>query len=386
MTKRISFACSNRSEYGLIRPILREIAKSPNIPLEIQVILYSTAAKDCLPDVLNDFKNTRIVISSLVDSIPNEKEDIPSHYSRLTAFFMLNRYLIGDFLFVAGDRYEIFAIVTSAFYLKIPIAHAFGGDVSCGGHFDDNVRHAISHLSSIHFPVNPVARQNLINMMQNETRIFMCGSPVVDDIYDLDSKRRYDYGVVISFNPMTTDHSGQTKEIVEWTLISIEKIQEKFRLNCLATMPNHEPGSGEIMDVYNKYAEHKWISIKTSLGTPDYLYAIRDSMLVLGNSSSQLLEAPILGKRSLVLGRRQQGRYTPNSAEVLLSPKSFNEIYNKIRNMLQTPEPNPIEDYGRPGVSKRIAELLLICAKMPTEILVNKEIRLVDFDGESKCL
>ena len=377
MAKLLWVACSSRSEYGLIRPLLKELAASQecdNNSLGATLILYSDALSTCDGDASRDLSHTSIKIVRLHGSKIRKGESINEHFGRLVHKFSRNEYYECDLLLVAGDRYELFALVQAAFYQQIPLAHLFGGDISNGGTFDDHVRHSMSHLASVHFPVNQTAYNNLISMHQDKSRIFFIGSPVVDELSSWsglpDKVGKCD--VLISFNPMTLESSNVVGHDLRLTLEALELIQSQITLRCLATFPNHEPGAQVIIDTYKDYEGREWFMAVKSLGSPKYLFAIRDAKIVLGNSSSQVLEVPLLGQRSLLIGNRQNGRHKPASVVHLPSVTDAHVMKEIILNMLKTEAPQPCNDYGAAGVSRSIIKLIRQLIALPRKELVRK--------------
>lgn len=374
--REIIFACSNRSEYGLVRPLLLEVILHPKTYSSIKTVLllYSKAVVDCQNNANRDLYNANVEVRVDVKTVKKNAECMQEHFGRLVNYFCNSRGILADMLVLAGDRYESFAVAQAAFYRHIPFAQLFAGDISQGGHFDDHARHAISHLASILFPVNRVAHANLIKMRQKKSRVFFLGSPVVDEIAGLmkDQTKQDNYDVILSFNPMTLQDSEPVAGHVKATLEALNSIQSTVRLKCLVTEPNDEPGGEEIKQVYNDYKSKDWIQIVPSVGSPDYLYAIKGAKIVIGNSSSQLLEVPLLGKRSLLIGKRQKGRFKPKSVASLMVNVRPDKIKKAILKLISLPEPSPCLDYGEAGVSKKIMEVILRLSSVPNSLLVQK--------------
>lgn len=375
MTKNLWISCSNRSEYGLIRPLLREIAESTEYGHSLRgtLILYSDALSTCTDDASRDFNSTSINVVRLMGTKIKKKESLNAHFGRLVYQFSRDDFYGCDLLVVAGDRYESFALEQGAFYQRIPIAHLFGGDISNGGHFDDHIRHAMSHLASVHFPVNKTAYDNLILMQQEESRVFLVGSPVVDELASLTETLGGGIcDVLISFNPMTLQSSNAVGRDLRLTLEALELIQSQIILRCLATCPNHEPGAQELLDIYNEFEGKEWLKVVQSLGSPRYLFAIKNSKIVIGNSSSQVLEVPLLGQRCLLIGDRQKGRHKPASVVYIPSVADASFMKETILSMLKSEAPPPCKDYGAPGVSRNIVGLIRQLSNLPRNCLVQK--------------
>lgn len=377
MPRHLWVSCSNRSEYGLVRPVLKELAASTGLEQKPRatLALYSSALDTCVADAERDFGGTCIAVAQWSDSKARTTETLNEHFGRLVEKFSRNDfYDTCDMLIVAGDRYESFALEQAAYFQRIPIAHLFGGDISNGGHFDDHVRHAMSHLASIHFPVNRTAYDNLVAMHQESSRIFLMGSPVVDELASLEQMAEGPTicDVLVSFNPMTLQTANSVGRDLRTTLEALELLQIEMELNCLATYPNHEPGAEEISAILREFEDRKWFRVVGSLGSPQYLYAIRDSKIVIGNSSSQVLEVPILGQRCLLVGDRQKGRHKPSGVVHMSSvadPRAMKEV---ILNMLRTDAPEPCKDFGVAGVSRKIVELIAQLLELPRDLLIQK--------------
>ncbi len=370
-------SCSNRSEYGLVRPVLKELAASTGFDQKLRatLILYSSALDTCVTDAERDFGGTCIDVAKWPDSKARTTETLNEHFGRLVEKFSRNDfYDTCDMLIVAGDRYESFALEQAAFFQRIPIAHFFGGDISNGGHFDDHVRHAMSHLASVHFPVNRTAYDNLVAMHQESSRIFLVGSPVVDELASLaqESKQPAICDVLISFNPMTLRTANSVGRDLRATLEALELLQNEIELRCLATYPNHEPGAEEITSILEEFKDRKWFRVVGSLGSPQYLFAIRDSKIVIGNSSSQVLEVPLLGQRCLLVGDRQRGRHKPAGVVHMSSVVDPHAMKEAILNMLRAAAPEPCSDFGVAGVSKKIVALMAQLLVLPRDLLVQK--------------
>lgn len=383
MTKSVWISCSNRSEYGLIRPLLMEMAKGhkDGYAFRTTLIIYSDALITCNADAARDFNNTPVNVIRCRGTKIKEMESLNEHFGRLVYKFSRNGFCKCDLLIVAGDRYESFALEQAAFYQLIPIAHLFGGDISNGGHFDDHVRHAMSHLASVHFPVNRTAYDNLISMQQDKSRVFLIGSPVVDELTFLTETTGEPSicDVLISFNPMTLQSSNVVGRDLRLTLEALELIQDQIKLRCLATYPNHEPGAQELIDIYNEFEEKKWFKATQSLGSPKFLFAIKNSRIVIGNSSSQVLEVPLLGQRCLLIGDRQKGRHKPASVIHMPSVTDAYALKETILSMLKSEVPQPCRDYGVAGVSRNIVELINKLIKLPRNYLMQKNNPLPSF-------
>jgi UDP-hydrolysing UDP-N-acetyl-D-glucosamine 2-epimerase len=348
------------------------------------LLLFSDAIGSCKSDAQRDYSSGSTRIDILESSARREGEAVGDHFARLVNLFTgdcLSKY---DGVLIAGDRYENLALATRCFFERIPVIHFFGGDVSYGGHFDDHLRHAISHLASIHFPVNNTARENLLKMNEEPTRVIHLGSPVVDEIAAVSQgiSKKYAWNIILSFNPMTLGPPDAVPASLRATLDAIDDLSRTMIIKCLATRPNNEPGSREINSLLDSYSDHDWLEVVDSLGSPAYLHAIKSASVVVGNSSSQLLEVPVLGTHSLLIGDRQRGRHSPVTVSFLPGTPTKEEIQGKMRILLDSPRPVPCVDYGKEGVTDAILSVINRLMRLSRTTLASKSTPLNMEGGE----
>lgn len=224
-------------------------------------------------------------------------------HSHSQAFDRVNGIERSDLLMVLGDRFEVLGAATSAHLQRIPIAHIAGGDVTEGS-YDDAMRDCISRMASIHFVTSSSAMARLTAMgLKN---IHLVGSPGIDYIQKADWKRERPYAepyVVVSYQAETIDgtiHFGSVLEAVN-------------RRRVVFIMPNPDRGNDKIRQYINEQI------VQRSHTTTAYEFLPHDEFLNLiyhceefiGNSSSMLYEAPELGIKTRMIGKRQRGRTIP---------------------------------------------------------------------------
>ncbi len=378
--KSLLIAASNRSDFGLLRAFILRLGQAEGTEHigAVTLLLFSDAVDSCREDADRDYAGTRIVVRTLENSRQREAESLGDHFARLSVLFDADVLTGYDVVLIAGDRYECLALALRSFFHHLPILHFFGGDISHGGHFDDHLRHAISHLAAVHFPVNEAAKQNLINCQQDPSRIFQLGSPVVDVIAAVarDEATRGLWNVVLSFNPMTLGAPTEVAESLKASLEALDCLAGPRGLRCIATRPNNEPGADTINALLDEYAHRSWLEVVQSLGSPAFLYALKSADLIVGNSSSQLLEAPVLGTRSLLVGDRQKGRHRPTGVAWLPGVPGTADVLAALTSMLDRPRPEPCSDYGREGVSETMVTVVDRLLALPLPRLLAKSVGL----------
>lgn len=226
-----------------------------------------------------------------------------------------------DLLLVLGDRYEALAAAIAAHLNLIPIAHISGGDVTEGA-VDDSIRHSITKMSQIHFPGCEASARRIVQMGEQPDCVFNVGEPGVENCLktDLMSQAelaestgfdafRKDYAVV-TFHPETAERNSSIQHVS-----NLIKVMERFpNLAFIVTLANADAGGRAINDLWLAEANchENWLVVP-SLGERRYLSAVKSAQVVIGNSSSGIIEAPVLGVPSVNIGNRQKGRMLAES-------------------------------------------------------------------------
>lgn len=227
-----------------------------------------------------------------------------------------------DVVVVLGDRYESLAMATVTVQMNIALAHIGGGQLSFGS-IDDRMRHAISKLADVHFTLGPDDRNRLVQMGENPDRIVHVGmigldQSLLETLWDR-PRLEDELGIrlrkptfLITHHPATSDSAGSCKSI-DGLLSALGKFPDA---TLVFTAPNVDNGSQYINRKIIRFADSRpgdrTIYIK-SLGQRKYLSLLKHVDLVIGNSSSGLTEAPLLGAHTVNIGSRQEGRSKPES-------------------------------------------------------------------------
>lgn len=208
-----------------------------------------------------------------------------------------------DLVLVLGDRYEILAAVTACHLARVPIAHIAGGDVTEGS-YDGAMRDSISRMASIHFVTSTSAMARL--SAYGYRNIHLVGSPGIDYIKHAPWKgeRPYDKPyVVVSYQPETIDGTNEIEEVIH--SLPLNKLQ-------VFILPNPDRGSAQIAKTIKDYVHNKEFSYcHKGLPHAEFLNLIAHCDEFIGNSSAMLYEAPELGIKTRMVGKRQAGRTIP---------------------------------------------------------------------------
>jgi GDP/UDP-N,N'-diacetylbacillosamine 2-epimerase (hydrolysing) len=260
----------------------------------------------------------------------NAKETAMAINQFADAFSRLKPHII----LILGDRYEIFAAATTAMTMNIPIAHISGGEITEGA-MDEQIRHSITKMSHIHFPGADVYAQNIINMGEESWRVFNVGEPGIENIKltKLLSKKeiKENLGVDVDENTMLITYHPVTLEVDNVTeqIKNLIKALDKVNKNMIITYPNSDNGGDKIIEALDKFdLRNQNVHLFRNLGSLRYLSVMKHCGVIVGNSSSALIEAPFLKKPVVNIGNRQKGRLTADN--IIQSSNEVEDIYNAI--------------------------------------------------------
>jgi len=225
------------------------------------------------------------------------------------------RHMDPDIVLVLGDRTEAFAAGTAASYMNIPVAHVGGGQISGGVVIDGLARHALTKLSHIHFATSEENAQRIERLGEEEWRIVPTGSLGLDKInkgnYTApeEIQKRFDIPedkpVVVVLQHPTTARPGEAREQIIQTLDAVTD----FEVFPFIIYPNSDRGSSGIIEELDRMSNDSSTSVVVkNLPRDDFLGLLDLAAVMVGNSSSGLIEAPSLGLPVVDIGSRQEGR------------------------------------------------------------------------------
>lgn len=217
-----------------------------------------------------------------------------------------------DLALILGDRGEMLAAALAAFHLEIPVGHLHGGERS--GTLDEGFRHAISKLATYHFVATDDARTRLIRMGEQPASIWVVGAPGLVEIVRMASpeprwlRDRFGFHqggrcAVLLFHPVVHERNEayrQTRELLDAVI--------QCDLRVLILRPNSDAGGAEIDRCLDEIGPSRKIALCHHLARPDYLAAVASADLLIGNSSSGIIESASLGTACVNVGSRQNKR------------------------------------------------------------------------------
>lgn len=356
-----------RAEYGLLYWLLKEVESDQD--LHLQLVVTGSHLSPEFGMTYEQIEKDGFTINEKIEMLLSSDSPVGVTKSLgLATIGFADAFdrLKPDILVVLGDRYEILAAAQAAMIARIPIAHISGGETT-EGVIDEAIRHSVTKMSHFHFVGAEEYRRRVIQLGEWPDRVFNFGDIGLDNINRLDFMSKSDFEKSIGFklgktNFLVTYHPvSLSDENPELAVEALFAALDKFRdAKVIITKPNADPGSRRILEMIDQYAANQpdRVYACTSLGQIRYLSAMKLADVVIGNSSSGIVEAPAMGKPTVNIGKRQSGRLKASS--IIDTGETCEEIYNAIKTAcsleFQQIAANTTSVYGMGNTAKLIKE------------------------------
>ncbi|WP_417821478.1 UDP-N-acetylglucosamine 2-epimerase [Terasakiella sp.] len=368
--KKICVVTGTRAEYGLLSNLMSLLRNSPDFTLQLIVTGTHLSQKHGMTVneiVADGYKideqvflpfsgdtplNTALMAAQALDGIAHA-------YSRLAP----------DLVILLGDRYEIASAAFAALYLQIPIAHIHGGERS-EGVIDEAIRHSITKTANLHFTATELYRNRVLQLGEDPKRVFNVGALAATSIQNTAFLSRHELETMlgiemqaplfaITYHPISLSYEDTKQEI---TALS-EALKQFPQATFVITGTNADTGASVVREILEEFVQsipRKQIVMCENLGHKNYLSLVSHADVVIGNSSSGIIEAPILKIPSINIGDRQRGRMRTPS--ILDCSGDITEILAAIQLALNhqfrqsiknTPSP-----YGNGNTAQKIINIL----------------------------
>jgi GDP/UDP-N,N'-diacetylbacillosamine 2-epimerase (hydrolysing) len=362
---KIFLITSTRADFGLLKNLIFEFKK--NSYFNLKIIATGTHFSKKHGFSFSEIKIEKISVYKkiFIKNNTNTPKNILNDMSIISkSISSLIKKDKPDLFVVLGDRYEVFAISLAAYLAKVPIAHIHGGELTQGS-LDDGFRHCISKMSHLHFVSHEIYKKRLTQLGENPKNIYNVGALGVENIFKTNflSKRDLEKSLkinlkedilIVCLQPEITENL--TKDLVNETLAALKNFNDK---SIIFTMPG--------ADLYNKIIFKKIkIFVKNNpncflfktLGSQKFLSFLKIANVIIGNSSSGILEMPTFNKPTINIGNRQEGRVKTNTiinvhSKRNLIKKEINFVFLKNNN-----KKNIIYNYKKIHTSVRICLIL----------------------------
>lgn len=366
MTRKVAVVTTSRADYSHLYWPLREITAHPD--LDLKLIALGPHLSPEFGCTIQGIERDGFDIAARIECLLSSDTDVGMAKTIGLATLSLADCLgqmRPDLLLLIADRYEMLAPASVALALRIPVAHIEGGEVSEGA-IDDAVRNALTKLSHIHFTSTELARSRVISMGEEEWRVRCVGAPSLDHLRRGKLRTREEIerelGINLSQPPAlvmyhpTTIARDTTRE-AEALFTALAHVPEQL----LFCYPNADAGSRFLIEHTQEFVgAHGNASIFINLSPISYWSLLRYANLVVGNSSSGIMEAASFGLPAVNVGIRQRGR--ERGVNVLDADATEESILSKIRIAQDREFRRSLEGmanpYGDGRAAERIAEVI----------------------------
>lgn len=322
VVKKICVVTGTRAEYGLLSSLMHAIDQCPD--LELQLIASAMHLSPEFGLTYQQIEADGFVIDEKIEMLLSGDTAVSITKSMglgLIGFADALARLKPDMLLLLGDRTEAMVAAQAAMVAKIPIVHIHGGEVTEGA-VDESIRHAITKMSSLHFVANELFRQRVIQLGELPERVFVSGAPGIDNIRRLplldraalESSLDFSLGqrcFLVTYHPVTLAQHSASNSMAN-LFVALDRFPDA---QVIITYPNADAEGRQLIAQINDYAanQKQRVMVSSSLGQLRYLSALKQVDLVIGNSSSGLIEAPSFCTPAINIGDRQKGRLMADS-------------------------------------------------------------------------
>lgn len=368
--RKIAVFTGTRAEYGLLYWLLKDIEAAADMQLQLLVSGAHLAPEFGL--TVEQIKKDGFTVTEQVDMLLASDSAVGTVKSLGLGVMGYGEALARmqpEVLVILGDRYEALGAAQAALLMRIPILHIHGGEITEGA-YDDAIRHAISKMSLLHATATESYRQRVIQLGEQPDRVVSVGAIGLDhlqrssfiSVAQLSQSLAFDLNgndyAVFTYHPVTL-----ADEPAESTFAAITQALDAYpELKVIMTYPNADEGGRKIIPLIEQYASlhPKRIKVVPSLGQQRYLSAVKHAAVVIGNSSSGIIEVPSFAVPTVNIGARQQGRIA--ACSVLHCGVSREAITVTIGKALELKQSGQLADvvnpYGQGNAVKKIMMML----------------------------
>ena len=378
--KRIGIMTGTRAEYGLLKSLMQEINKDND--LELYLIVSGMHLSPEFGMTYKEIEEDGFQINAKVEMLLSS--DSPVGISKSIGLGIIGfadefQRADLDMLILLGDRYEALSAAICALVMRIPIAHLHGGELTEGA-IDEGIRHSITKMSYLHFTSTEQYRNRVIQLGENPERVFYVGALGVENIkkINLMTKEELERSihfeidentVIVTYHPVTLENNT-----VEEQFLNLLKVLDRNpKIRMIFTKANADTNGRIVNELIDKYAAQnsERACAFMSLGQKRYLSALKYCRIVIGNSSSGIIEAPSFGKPIINIGDRQKGRICADS--VINCGYTQQEIQQAMETALTKEFENKASNCRNPYEKENTAANIISVIK---DYLLNDKIKL----------
>ncbi len=367
--KKVAVFTGTRAEYGLLYWLMRAIQASSR--LELQLVVSGMHLSPEFGDTWKQIEEDGFQIDAKVEMLLSSDTPVGVVKSMglgCIGFADALDRLRPDVLVVLGDRFEALAVVQAALIMQIPVAHVHGGEITEGA-YDDAIRHAITKMSGLHFTAAEPYRQRVIQMGEPPETVFNVGAIGLDHLLHSEPMSLEALSASVGFDIcqpyfLATYHpatSADENPVAAFSamLSAIDRFPDH---QVILTYPNADNGGRKIIPILEAYAaqQPKRVLAIPSLGFRRYQSALRGAKVMIGNSSSGIIEAPAFHVPTVNIGSRQTGRLAARSVvQAGIDVDSIHEAIEKaVSPAFLEGCKGAVNPYGQGNASDQIVRVL----------------------------
>ena len=363
--KKVCIMTGTRAEYGLLKPLIKKI--NNDVDLQLQLVVtgmhlspeFGLTYKEIEQDGFEITERNEMLLSS----------DTPNGITKSVGlgtigFADIFTRIAPDMVVILGDRYEALAAATAPVIHRIPITHIHGGELTLGA-IDDAIRHSITKMSTLHFTSTEEYRRRVIQLGEEAERVFYVGALGVENIKTQKLMEKEELAqslgtaldmpyIMVTFHPVTLENNTAGEQF-ENLLSALEQYKEYHIIFTKANADTEGRVINQKIDQYVKQNISR-ASAYASLGMQRYLSTLKYCEMVIGNSSSGIMEAPSFQVPTVNIGNRQLGRIRAES--VIDCENSIEDICMAIGKAKEIKEEGILQNlknpYERSGTSEKI--------------------------------
>jgi len=366
MKRKIAVVSTSRADYSHLYWLLHDLSRHPDV--DLQLITMGSHLSPEFGATVGEIERDGLPIAARIECLLSSDTDVGMAKTIGLATLGLADCLgqmRPDLLLLIADRYEMLAPASVALALRIPVAHIEGGEISEGA-IDDAVRNALTKMSHVHFTSTFAARNRVIALGEEEWRVHRAGAPSIDHLRrntlytrgQLEERLQIDLrqpAAVVAYHPVTI--ARETTREADELFAALLELPEQI----LFCYPNADAGSRELIERTQQFVQQKpGARVFVNLPALAYWSLLKNVDLMIGNSSSGIMETPSFALPTVNVGMRQQGR--ERARNLLDAAPTRADILDKVA-IARTPQfrqslvgmQNP---YGDGHASEKIVSVL----------------------------
>ncbi|SHH03830.1 UDP-N-acetylglucosamine 2-epimerase [Pedobacter caeni] len=361
---RIALISCGRSDYSIYYPLMKAIQAEKMF--ELNIIAFGTHVSSFYGHTIDEFYKDGFEVNYKLESLilGDSQEAIATSMGLTTmkfaAIWAKEKY---DLVMVLGDRFEMFAAISAVVPFNIPVAHLHGGETTLGA-IDDRFRHAITAMSTYHFTSTEGHRQRVIAITNDDQHVYNVGALALDNIRQMElfDKDAFLEKYQIDLNKPTYLSTYHPETVsLDKNIAYIETLFEVFKSSSdkqiVITMPNADTMGSQIRKrILELSAGRTNVIPVENLGIKGYYSCMKYSELLIGNTSSGIIEAASFGKYVINLGDRQKGREAGDN--VFHTEVKYETIMNVLETISKLPLRNSYNIYGTGETTSKIISIL----------------------------